>query len=192
MVLVPAAACVVGIEGSVRRPMLYEMQRGETLADLVRFAGGYLGGADRNRIRVVRLTDGKRRSFTVGGDAAADFELADGDRIVIDGGINRYENRVELRGAVNREGYYAIDDSVRTLRGLIRRAGGLREDAFQSRALLYREGEGLMPRVESVDLQALMADDERDIELRPNDLLVVSAADDVREEYLATIPMPKI
>ena len=183
LVLVPAAACVVGIEGSVRRPMLYEMQRGETLADLVRFAGGYMGGADRNRIRVVRLTDGKRRSFTVGGDAAADFELADGDRIVIDGGINRYENRVELRGAVNREGYYAIDDSVRTLRGLIRRAGGLREDAFQKRALLYRESEGLMPRVESVDLQALMADDERDIELRPNDLLVVSATDDVREEY---------
>ena len=183
LIVVPTCESLVKIEGQVRRPMFYEVQVGESLADLIRFAGGFVGGADHNRVMVVRRTAGKHQSFMVNRNSLEDFDLTDGDKISIGGGINRYENRVEVRGAVNREGFYAIDEQVRTLRQLLQRAGGLREDAFMSRALLYREGEDLTPEVVAIDLQGLMSGEQEDLVLLPNDILAVSTIGDLREEY---------
>lgn len=183
LIVVPTCESLVKIEGQVRRPMFYEVQAGESLADLIRFAGGFVGGADHNRVMVVRRTAGKHQSFMVNRNSLEDFDLTDGDKISIGGGINRYENRVEVRGAVNREGFYAIDEQVRTLRQLLQRAGGLREDAFMSRALLYREGEDLTPEVVAIDLQGLMSGEQEDLVLLPNDILAVSTIGDLREEY---------
>lgn len=183
LVIVPTCNSMVKIEGKVRRPMLYEMLTGERLSDLIRYAGGFVGGADHRRVMVVRRTAGKLQSFIVESASSDDFELEDGDEISVGGGINRYENRVEVRGAVNREGFYAIDDAVQTLRQLIERAGGLREDAFMQRALLYREGEDLEPQVMAVDLQKLLSDEDADVTLHPNDMLAVAAVGDLREAY---------
>lgn len=183
LIVVPAYEAVVKIDGKVRRPMRYEVQAGESLEDVIRYAGDFVGGADRGRVMVVRHTGGKHRTYVVEYDALRDFAVADGDMIAVGGGINRYENRVEVRGAVCKEGFYAIDDDVRTLRQLIVRAGGLREDAFMSRALLYREGLGLEPEVVAIDLRALMAGEGVDPLLQPNDMLAVAAVEELREEY---------
>ena len=117
----------------------------------------------------------------------AEFEVEDGDEITIGGDINRHANRVEVRGAVYRDGYYAIDDKMQTLTQLLQRAEGLREDAFMQRALLYREGDDLKTEVLPIDLQALMEGECEDVVLRSNDMLVVSAVDDMQEIYTVSI-----
>lgn len=187
LVVVPSYENLVMVEGKVRRPMAYEIVKGERLADVIRLAGGFAEGADTDRVMVMRRTDAKHRYHTLNADEQAEFVLADGDRINIGGDINRYENRVEVRGAVNREGYYAINDSTRTLLDLIRRADGLREDAFMARALLYREGEELLPELYSISLQELLLGEIQDVMLHPNDKLVVYAIEDMHEDYKVSI-----
>ena len=187
LIVVPTYNRLVNVAGAVKRPMHYEMRRGETLAEAIAFAGDFLGKANRSQVSVVRRQGGKRQSFTVAGDRLAEFEVEDGDEITIGGDINRHANRVEVRGAVYRDGYYAIDDKMQTLTQLLQRAEGLREDAFMQRALLYREGDDLKTEVLPIDLQALMEGECEDVVLRSNDMLVVSAVDDMQEIYTVSI-----
>lgn len=183
LIIVAPYECMVHITGEVRRPMKYEMLEDEYLADAIAYAGDFSGKANRQKISVVRRQGGRRQSYTVDDDALHDFRLVDGDSITIGGGINRYANRVEVRGAIMREGFYAIDHDMQTLTQLLRRAEGLREDAFLQRAILYREKEDLTSELMAIDLQGLISGAAEDVILRPNDLFVVSAVEDMREEY---------
>ena len=178
---------LVEITGNVKRPMFYEMKGGETVADLIRFAGDFAGEANRNRVSVTRRQGGKYDSFTVDSADFGNFALEDGDVVSVGGSIDRYENRVGIEGAVYRPGYYAIDNSMKTLKQLIERADGLREDAFMPRAILYREKPDWSLEVKSVDLAKLMSWDIADITLRPNDQFVVAAESGMRENYTVSI-----
>ena len=110
LISIPAYGKLVEVSGEIKRPMFYEMKQSETVADLIRFAGDFTSEANRKMVSVTRRLGGKYNSFTVD---AADFEkfvLEDGDVVSIAGSIDRYDNRVEIKGAVYREGFYAIDD----------------------------------------------------------------------------------
>lgn len=174
---------LVEISGQVKRPMFYEMTQSETIADLVGYAGGFTNEANRNVVSVTRRQGGKWQSYTVESDKFDSFVLEDGDIVAISGDINRYDNRVQVKGAVYREGYYAIDDKTNTVKKLIERADGLREDAFTARALLYREKPDWTMEVKPIDLAGLMAGKVADVELRPNDMLIISAVSDMKEDY---------
>ena len=178
---------LVEITGNVKRPMFYEMKGGETVADLIRFAGDFNGEANRNMVSVTRRQGGKYDSFTVDKADFGNFVLEDGDVVSVGGSIDRYENRVGVEGAVYRPGYYAIDGTTKTLKQLIERADGLREDAFMPRAILYREKPDWSLEVKSVDLNKLMSGEVADITLRPNDYLVVAAESGMREAYTVSI-----
>lgn len=178
---------LVEITGNVKRPMFYEMKGGETVADLIRFAGDFAGEANRSRVGVTRRQGGKYDSFTVDSADFGNFALEDGDVVSVGGSIDRYENRVGIEGAVYRPGYYAIDNSMKTLKQLIERADGLREDAFMPRAILYREKPDWSLEVKSVDLAKLMSGEIADITLRPNDQFVVAAESGMRENYTVSI-----
>lgn len=178
---------LVEITGNVKRPMFYEMKGGETVVDLIRFAGDFAGEANRSRVGVTRRQGGKYDSFTVDSADFGNFALEDGDVVSVGGSIDRYENRVGIEGAVYRPGYYAIDNSMKTLKQLIERADGLREDAFMPRAILYREKPDWSLEVKSVDLAKLMSGEIADITLRPNDQFVVAAESGMRENYTVSV-----
>ena len=188
MIIVPAYSKLVEISGQVKRPMFYEMKDDETIAYLIRFAGEFTNEANQSVINVTRRQNGGEfKSFTVDSSEFGSFVLEDGDVLSVSGSIDRYENRVQIKGAVYREGDYAIDDKVRSVKQLIARADGLREDAFMARAMLYREKPDWTMEVEAIDLGALMSGAAADIELRPNDLLVISSITQMQEEYNVTI-----
>ena len=188
LITVPAYSKLVEISGQVKRPMFYEMKDDETIADLIRFAGEFTNEANQSVINVTRRQNGGEfTSFTVDSKDFGSFVLEDGDVLTVSGSIDRYENRVQIKGAVYREGFYALDDKVKTVKQLIARADGLREDAFMARAMLYREKPDWTMEVQSIDLEALMAGTIADINLRPNDLLAISSITQMQEEYNVTI-----
>ncbi len=188
LITVPPYSKLVEISGQVKRPMFYEMKDDETISDLIKFAGEFTNEANQSVINVTRRQNGGEfKSFTVNSSEFDTFVLEDGDVLTVSGSIDRYENRVQIKGAVYRGGFYAIDDNVKTVKQLIARADGLREDAFMPRAMLYREKPDWTMEVQSVDLEALMAGTTPDIDLRPNDLLVISSITQMREEYNVTI-----
>ena len=187
LVIVAPYANLVEVSGKVKRPMFYELRSGETIADVVAYAGDFTSDANRSMVNVTRRKGGQYKSFTIGGSDLGSFQLEDGDQITIAGSIDRHENRVEVLGAVYREGYYALDDDMKTVKQLIARADGLRADAFMARAVLYREKEDWTMEAKSIDLAGLMSGRVADIALRANDMLFITSVSDMQEDYTVTI-----
>lgn len=179
VIVVPAYDRLVEVEGEVKRPGLYELKRGETLDDLMRYSGGMKASAYADRVSVDRVTNGSKTVAVVEAADFAKMRLDDGDLVKVGEAIDKYDNRVEIRGAVFRPGYYAVNDEVKTLRDLIKVANGLSEDAFLSRAQLFRETEDKEIKVLPINLGKLINGTAPDVRLQKNDVLVVASKEEI-------------
>ena len=187
IVLVPSYDLLVVVTGCVKRPMRYEMEAGEPLSQLLAYAGGFTGDAYGREVRVVRTMGREHELFNVDSVGYGTFALMDGDSVAVGRVLDRYANRIEVQGAVYRPGMYELGEGTHTVRELIGRAEGLREDAFRGRALLFRERDDLTPEIVAVDLEGVLSGRLTDISLRRNDVLVVSSVHDLEDRGGFTI-----
>lgn len=178
---------LVGITGSVRRPMFYEMREGESLATLIEYAGDFTGDANRKTVRLVRQNGERYQVFNVDEADLKNFLLEDGDAVTVDGMINRFQNMVEIKGAVFRPGLFRLDSNLTTVRGLIEAADGLTEDAFTSRAVLHRLKEDRSLLTIPVDIQGIMSGRVADIQLHNEDVLFIPTETELRTNRTFTI-----
>jgi len=169
------------IKGEVKRPMRYEMRPNETLKDLIAFAGGFKGEAYKEHVELNRKGDAEMEVFTVRQVQYPSFRLKDGDGINVGNILDKYSNMVEIEGAVNRPGKYAVGDGIKTVKDLVNIAGGTTGDAFLYRVILDREKEDLTRIVESIDLDALLNNRVADVPLRKNDRLYIPSVLDLNE-----------
>lgn len=176
----------VEIKGEVKRPAIFEALPGETLSELLRFAGGFTQDAYTGRIVVVRNEDGQRSIADVAAGQYENFQLQLGDVYTVSRILDRYTNRVQVTGAVFRPGTYALEPGI-TVKQLVEKAAGLRDDAFVNRANIYRVEEDMEPRMLSIDLGGIMDGSSPDIPLQREDSLHVASRFDLREEYHVVI-----
>lgn len=181
VVIVSPHTLLVDIDGRIRRPMLYEMTEDETLANLIDYAGGLESDAYRKDVRVVRMGEFQRQIFTVNKEQQKSFRLMDGDSIYVDSIQLTFSNMAEVRGAVYRPGQFQIDGDITTVRQLVEAAGGLKEEAFPSRALLSRTNPDKTLSNLSVDIKGLMEGTAQDETLRNNDILFIPSIFDIGE-----------
>ena len=175
----------VEITGQVKRNKLFDIKSNETLKDLIFFAGGFTGNAYTQRIKIFRKTGKENRVLDIASDQQGTTKLQNGDLIQVDSVLNRYENRVIINGAVMRPGIFAID-SVSTLKQLIKKADGLREDVFKNRVSVFRLRSDFTREVIPIDLTQLM-NSNLDFPLQREDSVSIPAISDIREKYLVTI-----
>ena len=187
VIIVPPYQNLVAVSGKVKRPLIYEMKEGEAMADLLDFAGGFTGDAYKEAVRVIRKSGREYQVFNVEKTGFAQFTLTDGDEVSVGAVLDRFENRVEIRGAVYRAGMYALDGQVSTVRQLIEKAEGVRDDAFLNRAVLYRDMPNTMREAQSVDVKALLENRVEDIVLRKNDVLYIPSIYDLSEEQTIAV-----
>lgn len=187
VLIVGPYANLVRITGKVKRPLIYELKDGETVTELLHYAGGFTGDAYKKNIRVIRKSGREHQVYNVDENNFPLFSLIDGDEMSVDSVLPRFENKVEIRGAVYREGLYAVGDDVSTVRQLIEKAEGVRGDAFLNRAVLYREKPDLTLEVLAVDMAGLLAGKTEDIALEKNDVLYIPSIFDLQEDYSLTI-----
>lgn len=178
---------MVKISGEVKRPMFYEMRDEESLEKLLNYTGGFTGDAYTENVRVVRKSGRERQVFLVEKEELGLFLLEDGDQIGVDPIIERFSNKIEIRGAVYREGVFGLNDKLTTVKQLLEKAEGVKGDAFLNRSILYREKPDYSLEALSVDLQGILSGEADDIVLRENDVLYIPSIHDLREEYTATI-----
>ena len=181
VVIVAPHSLLVNIDGRVRRPMLYEMTEDESLADLIEYAGGLESDAYKKDVRVIRMGDFQRQIFTVAKEQQSSFKLVDGDSIYVDSIQVTFGNMAEVRGAVYRPGQFQIDGDITTVKSLIEAAGGLKEEAFPSRALLSRTNPDKTLTNLAIDIKGLMEGTAQDETLRNNDVLFIPSLFDVGE-----------
>lgn len=190
VIIVPPYNELVLIQGNVKRPMYYEIKKGETLGDVLKYSGGFTGDAYVDKVNVSRQENNENKLYNVSQGEFANYRLKDGDNISVGTILDRYSNRVEIKGSVMRPGLYAIGDSMSTLRELISTADGLMEDAYMERALLYRQTDDLSLEVIPVDLAGLMTGTVADVKLNKNDLFVVSSIHELNDRGNVIIEGP--
>ena len=179
--------CLVTITGKVKRPMIYEMKKNESVNSLLKYSGGFAGDAYRKSVRVNRKTGREKSVYNVEEFDFANFRIDDGDSVSVDSILPRYANTVEVKGAVFRPGMYNLGEQVKSVRSLIEHAEGLTEDAFTNRAVMHRMKADRNLEVISVDLAGIMAGNTPDIPLKENDVLFIPTRQDKTTERTLTI-----
>ena len=175
IIMVPPYISLVEIVGKIKRPMFYEMTVTETLSDLIKYSGGFTGDAYKEKIDITRKTGKYDKAYTVSSKDFENFILDDKDSIFVSAGLNQFDNRVEIKGAVFRPGYYEVGEQIKTIKNLIEKAGGIKENAFLNRAILTRERADLTRETVPINLKNLLEGRTADINLKKNDMLLVAS-----------------
>ena len=181
VIIVPAYEVLVKIEGKVKRPMRFEMKKDESLATLIKYAGGFDADAYTRSLRVVRQNGEEYEVNTVKEMDYSIYKMRNGDVITVEAILNRFTNKLEIRGAVSRPGIYQLSGTLNTVRELVNEAQGLTGDAFLNRAVLYRQREDLTSEVVPVDIKAIMSGTSPNIILMKNDILYIPSIHDLED-----------
>lgn len=179
--------CLVGITGNVKRTMFYEMRKNESVATLIKYAGGFTGDAYTKAVRLIRQNGERYSVFNINEFDFASFQVADGDAVTVDGMLNRFENMVEVKGAVFRPAQYQLGGAVTTVKSLIEAAEGVTEDAFTAHAVMHRLKADRSLEIIPVDVQGILNGTVADIPLQNEDVLFIPTDADLRQERTLTI-----
>jgi protein involved in polysaccharide export with SLBB domain len=177
----------IEMSGEVKRPMIFESIKGETFKDVLRFAGGFTEKAYTYMINVRRNTSRELKLLNITQEEVGNFLPQNGDKYSVGAIIERYENKVEVQGAIFRPGMYALETGLTSIKELVKKAEGLREDAFMSRATLTRRKENFDPEVLSIDLGKILRGEIADINLQREDVLNVYSIVNLREKRFVNI-----
>lgn len=181
VIIVPPYEAIVKIEGNVKRPMKYEMKNNENMATLLKYAGGFSGDAYTRSLRVIRQNGKEYQVYTIDDMDYSVFQLKDGDVVTAEAILDRFENKLEIKGAVYRPGIYQFGGTLNTVRQLVEKADGLMGDAFTGRAVLHRERDNLTREVIQVDIKGIIDGVKPDIPLQRNDILYIPSIHDLED-----------
>lgn len=187
VILVEPYQSVVKVQGYVKRPMNYEMKEGETMADLLKYAGGFSKTAYSDNVSVVRQQGHDFVVTTVEASQYSSFVLKNGDEIEVRKMDARFENRISISGAVVLPGVFELKPEVNSVRKLVNKAGGLLPEAFTKRALIHRQNEDRSFETCAVDLEGIMNGTKPDVSLQNNDELFVHSFFELNDQGTFTI-----
>jgi len=176
----------VNINGAVKHVGIYEALHGETLQNLIRFTGGYTDNAYKEKITAYRLTGKEKTVVDVTEKQVQSFQMKSGDSIVISTTLNQYDNRVDIKGSVFRPGAYALESGL-TVKELIKKAGGITEDAYMNMAYISRKKENHIPEIIGFNLGEVLNNQAPDVLLQKNDTVAIRSLFDYREKQSVSI-----
>ncbi len=178
---------LVNIAGKVKRPMFYEMKHNETAATLLRYAGGFTGDAYTKAIRIHRKAGNQYSVFSVGEFDMNSFKVMDEDSVSVDSTLARYQNMVEIKGAVFRPGMYQVGGDISTVKALVEAAAGLTEGAISQHAVMHRMKHDRTLEVLSIDIKGILEGTAPDVPLRNEDVIYIASIEERNQEKTVTI-----
>jgi protein involved in polysaccharide export with SLBB domain len=186
IIRVPTYRVRVEMDGQVKTPAIFEVLPGETLQDVIRFAGGFADEAYTAMVKVSQISDQQRRITDVPESDYNNYVPLRGDIYSVEKIINRYENRVTIRGAVFRPGQFELQKGL-TLTQLIAKAAGLKEDAFMGVGSITRLKPDNSTEIISFNLGDVINKTAADIPLQREDMVNISSIFDLRDKYIVSI-----
>ena len=177
---------LVTLNGAVKHPAIFQGQQGETLQSLIRFAGGFADNANKAKITVFRLTEKGRTVIDVLDKNISSFVLKSGDLYNVTEIYNKFDNRVDIQGSIYRPGAYAIEPGL-TVKQLIAKADGIKEDAYLNMAYITRKKENQIPQIIGFNLGELLNGTVPDILLQKDDQIEIRSLFDFREGQTVSV-----
>ena len=185
MIFIPAVQKRVEINGEFKRTGLFELKEGETLSDLIRFAGGFTQDAYLAKTQIIRKTQQGYMLIDVPYDELKSTKLNDGDEIRNEKILDVFDNRVTISGAVYRPGEYEWKDGL-TLKELILKADSLTPDVFTNRGIITRYNPDLTTSKIAFDINEIISD-RSNILLQPEDIVLIKSQFELTEQPYITV-----
>jgi protein involved in polysaccharide export with SLBB domain len=176
----------VELKGEIKKPGIYDVANNENIEKIIEYAGGFNEYAYKNKIQVFSNSETDRQISTLKEAQIKNTIPKAGDTYIIGKILNRFTNRIGIKGSVYRPGEYELKQGMTVLQ-LIEEADGLREDAFLSRAIIHRLKNDLSPEIIAFDLEQLKNGAAKDIELKKEDRITIYSKFDLKEGYYVTI-----
>lgn len=175
----------VTMTGEIKNPAIFEMKPGETLKELIEFAGGFTEKAYRERITANRNTLKEKSVIDIAYDDFKIFKTEPGDEYKVGEILNRYTNRVQIAGAVYRPGAYALAKDM-NLKTLLEKADGLKEDAFVNSATIFRKNSNGLPEMTTFCPKDVL-DGRSTVLLQREDSIFISSVLNLKEKEFVYI-----
>lgn len=182
LIIIPPYVNMVEIYGNIKRPMKYELKEGETVSDLIRYAAGFSESANTDMVHIVRKKGERTTTYDLIPTQYGSFPMEDGDMVRIPSNIRRNRNTVNISGAVWYPGDYAITEDMSSLKDLIEKAGGLRDEAFRERGQIIRLNEVRDTVSLSFNVDRILSG-EQDITLFNQDSVSIFSNSDLKKGY---------
>ncbi|BFG70386.1 SLBB domain-containing protein [Sediminibacterium sp. KACHI17] len=187
VIRIPAYKKRVELQGQVKRPGIFEVLPGESFQQVLEFASGFTDTAYTAIVKVFQNSDRERKIKDVPASEYQQYQPESGDLFVVSKILNRFQNRVKINGAVFRPDVYQLTTGL-TVADLIRKADGLKEDAYTGRAQILRLENDLSRSILSFDVRkALSGDDMHNLSLKREDEILISSVLDLRDSFKVTI-----
>ncbi len=172
----------ISVFGEVKNPAYFEALDKETFKDILNYAGGFTERAYTERVKVLK-NDKKEKSI----DDILESEFSSyipqsGDRYIVEQILNKYSNRVIVKGAVFREGPFELEEGL-MLSELIKKADGARGDAFLDRGYIKRTRDDYTTEIIAFNLKNILNGVDSDIKLVKDDEINIPSLVDLKERY---------
>jgi protein involved in polysaccharide export with SLBB domain len=169
----------IELKGEIKNTGYFEAKDGESLQDMLNYAGGFTTNVYKDRAVIFRNTEKEKKVEDIAFNDFGSFLVEDGDVLIVGSLLDRFENRVQIQGAVFRPGTYALFKDM-TLSRLIQKADGLREDAFLHRGTIIREKDNKETEILSFNVNDVLSG-KSDINLKKEDIISIASAIEMQE-----------
>ncbi len=185
IVMIPTYIHRVRMNGNFKRQGIFEAKEGETVNDMIGFAGGFAEEANRGRIELYRQSGHEREFRDVNADNMSSITMANGDSLFVGKILNRFRNMVTIKGAVFMPGNYEYNDGL-TLSALFAKSGGVIENAFLNRGFIERLKPDYTKEVISFNGHDVL-NSSADVALKAGDVVFLNSIDDMQEKQFVGI-----
>ncbi len=176
----------VTVTGGLKHTGIFEGINDDSYQNIIRYAGGYNDRADKSRITVFRLVGKQRTVVDVNEKQLSTFKVQSGDSANVSFIYNKFNNRVDIKGSIYRPGAYAIEPGL-TVKELIAKADGIKEEAYLNMAYITRKKENQIPEIISFNLGEVLNGHATDILLQKDDQVEIKSLFDFREGQSVSI-----
>jgi len=187
VIRVPVAKVQVILKGEVKKPAIFEVLKNDNLDQLIETAGGFSALAYKASVHIKQVTDKEKRIKDVIKDEFKNYHPQDGDEIEVTKVLDRFNNRVTIKGAVYMPGFFELISGL-SVSKLIEKANGLKQDAYISRGVIVRTNQQTLEKdVLAFNPREITNNVATDILLQKDDEVIIGEALDFKDSSSITV-----
>ena len=181
---IPPANNVVEMSGAINRPYTYEAKKGESVGDLIKYAGGFISTAFKDIITLKRLDYNNIKVYDIKQSDLFIENIQDGDQIIVNQISNKLSNVVTVNGDVGVSGEYEFTENE-TLLELLKRSKCITNKTFLEKVYIIRVNDDRTKTHLSINLKAIIDNPSHkdNIQLKEFDVIRVLSIDDFDDDF---------
>ncbi len=185
---VPPANKLVDVSGAVKRPYTYEAKVGETVSDLIKYAGGFSSKAYKDIVTLKRLDYNDMKVFDVNSDDFSSEFVNNGDELVVNHISNKLSNVITVSGNIGVAGEYEYKNGEKLL-DLLNRSKCISQKTFLDKVYIIRLNEDRTKTHISVNLESILENPNHtdNLIMKEYDVVNVLSIDDFDDNFNITV-----